>query len=157
MASWMVLERPSRANPAEPELAFLRDGFSWLAFLFPPLWLLWHRLWVEAVATFAVLLAGTALEEAGGLAAGATMVSLLVSIFIGLEGRGLRIAAFQRRGWQVWGVVEADSEDDAETRFAAEADEDADGIPDRYQMNPVASRAGAAPATPVGLLLNPGH
>src|SRR5262245_2591017 len=119
MASWIVLERPRGGYATEPELAFVRDGFSWPAFLFPPLWLLWNRLWIEAVVTVAVLLAGTALERVEGFAAAALVLSLLVSIFVGLEGNGMRVAAFRRRGWQAWGVIEADDEHDAETRYAA--------------------------------------
>ena len=48
MASWIVMQPPDRTRDAD--LAFVRDGFSVFAFLVPPLWLLWHRLWIEAVA-----------------------------------------------------------------------------------------------------------
>ena len=37
------------------DAAFIRDGFSFLAFLLPPLWLLWHRLWIEAALALAAL------------------------------------------------------------------------------------------------------
>jgi len=47
-------------------------------------------------------------------------LSLLVSLYVGLEGQGLRIAALSRRGWRQWGVVEADSLEDAEVRQALE-------------------------------------
>ena len=156
MASWVVLKR-ARQPGAELDLAFVRDGFSFWAFLFPPLWLLWHRLWIEALATVVVLLAATALEQFGGMASAASIVSLLVSIFVGIEGNGLRIAAFERRGWVADAVVEANNVDEAELRYADEIDADADGIPDRYQMTPSPVPAGAAHSQPVGLLLNPGR
>ena len=159
MASWIVMEPPHDrpANQAR-DLAFVRDGFSFVAFLFPPLWLLWHRLWIEAAIAFAALLAGAALERVTGLGLAAPLLSLLVSIFVGLEGNALRIAALRRRGWSDAAIVEADDVTDAETRYAAEADEDGDGIPDRFQIVPTPFPAGAAPAAAqVGLLLNPGQ
>jgi hypothetical protein len=159
MASWVVFEPPQAGRATEEDPAFVRDGFSWLAFLFPPLWLIWNRLWIEAVAVFAVLLTSTALERVEGLGLAALLAVLLVSIFIGLEGNGMRIAAFRRRGWHFWGVVDADSEYDAESRYAAEAELDDERVPDRQRIVPSLNPAGAgtAPDAPVGLLLNPGR
>jgi hypothetical protein len=156
MASWVVLEAPPGARVAEGrELVVLRDGFSFLAFLFPPLWLLWHRLWVEAAVAFAVLLGVTALEQMAGLAISAPL-SLLVSIFVGIEGNGLRIAAWRRRGWLEAAVVDAPNEDDAEARYAAsEDDADAERPADRQPIVP--SVGVPTPAPSVGLLLNPGR
>lgn len=156
MASWVVME-PPRGPRDQQDLAFIRDGFAFLAFLFAPLWLLWHRLWIEAALAFAALLAGAALERVTGLGFAAPLLSLLVSFFVGLEGNGLRVNALLRRGWSVLAVVEADDVTDAETRYAADIDEDGDGIPDRYQIIPSPAPATATPGTPVGLLLNPGH
>jgi hypothetical protein len=158
MASWVVLEAPPGASAASgEELVVLRDGFSFLGFLFPPLWLLWHRLWVEAAMAFAVLLGVGAVERLGGLAISAPL-SLLVSIFVGLEGNGLRISAWRRRGWLEAAVVDARSEDDAETRYAAtEEDAAADRPADRQPIVPSAIPTGAAQPASVGLLLNPGR
>jgi hypothetical protein len=154
MASWVVLEAPPGAAPGE-ELVLTRDGFSFLAFLFPPLWLLWHRLWIEAIAAFAVLMVAAALESTLGLAVSAPL-SLLVSIFVGLDGNAMRIARRRRRGWSSIGVVDAGSADEAETRLA-EADEIGEERPqDRAAIVPAASVASAAPPSP-GLLLNPGR
>jgi hypothetical protein len=158
MASWIVME-PPRGTPApdDRDIAFIRDGFSFLAFLFPPLWLLWHRLWIETALAFAALLLAGGLERVTGFAFAAPFLSLIVSIFVGLEGNGLRIAALRRRGWNFVTVIEADDLYDAETRYAADADEDGDGIPDRFQITPSPGPTGAMPAAPVGLLLNPGN
>ncbi len=156
MASWIVMEKPRDPQGAQ-DIAFIRDGFSFLAFLFPPLWLLWNRLWIEAALAFAALLGGAALERVTGLGLAAPLLSLLVSLFVGLEGNGLRVNALLRRGWSILTVIEADDLTDAETRYAADADEDGDGIPDRYQIVPSPAPVATAPAAPVGLLLNPGH
>jgi uncharacterized protein DUF2628 len=156
MASWVVLQAPPGAGARRgEELVFLRDGFSFLAFLFPPLWLLWHRLWVEAVVTFAILLALSALERAGGVATAAPVLSLLVSIFVGFEGNAMRIARRQRRGWRVATVIDADGVDDAETRYAAGGEADEERPADKRTIVPSMTRA--APGASVGLLLNPGR
>ena len=117
MASYVVMEQPGRAGVAD--VAFVRDGFAWLAFLVPPLWLLWHRFWVEALLAFLVLALLSALGEAGWPFAG-SLLTFAVSLFVGLEGNSMRAGALTRRGWREWGVLEASSLDDAETRYAAE-------------------------------------
>ena len=51
MASYVVMVPPAgQGNRPDLDAAFVRDGFAFLAFFLPVLWLLWHRLWVEAVA-----------------------------------------------------------------------------------------------------------
>jgi hypothetical protein len=119
MAIYVVMEPPAGGNKAD-DAAFVRDGFTWLGFLFSPLWLAWHRLWIEAVLTFVVMAMLSTLGEKLGLEGAGSALSLLVSLYVGLEGQGLRIAALSRRGWRQWGVVEADSLEDAEVRQALE-------------------------------------
>src|SRR5262249_62058490 len=51
---------PLRAagTAADPDrFVFVRDGFSWWAFLLTPLWMLWHRLWL-ALIVYLVFVAG---------------------------------------------------------------------------------------------------
>jgi hypothetical protein len=113
MAIYVVMEPQERASDAT---TFVRDGFSWLAFLLAPLWLAWHKLWVEAALAFVAMGLISVLGQRLGLDWAGSALSLLVSLYIGLEGQGLRIAALRRRGWQEWGVVEANNLDDADIR-----------------------------------------
>jgi hypothetical protein len=120
MAIYVVMEPPAAdAAEAAERAVLLRDGFTFLAFLAPPLWLLWHRLWIEAALAFAVGVGSTALGETAGLGFTGAALSLLVSIFVGLEGPALRINALRRRGWHEWGVVEASGLAEAEIRYLA--------------------------------------
>ena len=125
MAIYVVMEPPAGTRKAD-ETTFVRDGFTWLGFLASPLWLAWHRLWIEAALTFVVMAILSMLGEKLGLAWAGSAPSLLVSLYVGLEGQGLRIAALRRRGWREWGVVDADRLDGAETRHALEADAQTD-------------------------------
>jgi hypothetical protein len=145
MASYVVIEQPGRAGTAD--VAFVRDGFAWLAFLAPPLWLLRHRLWFEAVLAFLVLALLSVLGEAGWPWAG-SLLTLAVSLYVGLEGQNLRVAALRRRGWREWGAVEARNLTDAETRYRAEAAGDGPAVADAPRIVP-----GPAVARPVHAVL----
>ncbi len=121
MASYVAMQPPAAADAAG-DAVLVRDGFSWLAFLVPPLWLLWHRLWAEAALAVILLVLLSALGEIAGFGLTAPLASLLVGLGFGLEGQGLRVAALRLRGWREWGVVQAESADDAELRYAIEAE-----------------------------------
>lgn len=57
MTVYTVLEPPPSGDDLRDaeRVAFVRDGFSWLALLFPLLWLLWHRMWLVLVLWIAVV------------------------------------------------------------------------------------------------------
>lgn len=150
MASYVVMEQPGRVGVTD--VAFVRDGFCWAAFIVPPLWLLWHRLWFEAMLVFLVLALLSVLGETGWPWPG-SLLALTVSLYVGLEGQNLRVAALRRRGWRAWGAVEAASLTDAETRYAAEASDEEPAVSDAPRIVP-----GPTPARPghAGLVLGLG-
>ena len=52
MSIYTVHEPPLKADQSTPDpdrFVFVRDGFSFWAFLFAPLWMLRHRLWLVFV------------------------------------------------------------------------------------------------------------
>jgi hypothetical protein len=113
MASYLILTPPGAPSRSEisdryrDETRFIRDGFSWKAFLFPTLWMLFHRLWLYAIATF--LLQSLALElmrQPGFLAAGAALL-LGVHILAALEGPRALGNRLVGRGWKVSNLVSA--------------------------------------------------
>jgi hypothetical protein len=118
MTSYVVM-LPPRGSPEQrlEQAASIRDGFSWLAFFVPPLWLLWHRLWLEAILVFLLMALLSGLGEAAGFPVTGGLLGFLVSLYVGLEGQAMRIAAMRRRGWQDWGVVDADRQDGADLRY----------------------------------------
>jgi hypothetical protein len=123
MASYQVMEPPQGGSD---DAILVRDGFHVLAFIFPWLWLAFHRLWVEALAVVALglLIAGISSYFELGLVA--TFTSFLVALFIGLEGPTLKVAALRRRGWREWVVVEAEDAADAELRYYTEIEDNTD-------------------------------
>lgn len=115
MAVYVVMEPPGDAGQADGA-RLIRDGFSWMAFILPPLWLLWHRLWIEALLAFVALGLLMVLGELAGFGLAGWSLTLLVSLYVGLEGHAMRVNALRRRGWRDWGVVSADRCEDAEAR-----------------------------------------
>jgi hypothetical protein len=160
MASFVVLE-PRGGGHAEPTAGavFVRDGFRFLGFLLPPLWLLANRLWLEALLVFALGLCLAALAESLGLGLVAPAFSLLLGLYVGLEGPGLKIAALRRRGWAERGVIEADNAAEAEIRYYADvtAVEARPGAADSPWTPPASAlRPGLRPVPALGLLGYPG-
>ncbi|MER8555259.1 DUF2628 domain-containing protein [Mesorhizobium sp. M0976] len=152
MAIYVAMEPPGRSERVDT--TFVRDGFAWLGFLLPPLWLAWHRLWVEAALAFVAMGLLSMLSESLGLESAGSLLSLLVMLFVGLEGQALRIAALRRRGWREWGVVEADRLDDADIRYALETDADSNA---RSPAQRIVPDAALARPTPMGMALGLTH
>ncbi|MGP9818413.1 DUF2628 domain-containing protein [Salinarimonas sp. NSM] len=98
----------------------VRDGFNWAAFFFSVLWMLWHRLWLAALATLVAVVALSvaldALEVGEGAAA---LASLLLAVLIGLEASSLRRWTYARRGMPMVDVVAAPSYDEADALACA--------------------------------------
>jgi hypothetical protein len=121
MSIYTVHQPPLEADAAAAEpyrFVFVRDGFSWWAFLVTPLWMLRHRLWL-ALAIYLVVAAAL---DAGLRALGVSLVtlivaSLLISLLVGLEAGTLRRFKLARRHWRNIGVVTGDDLEDAERRF----------------------------------------
>ena len=121
MLTFTVHEPPNppadRVDRAE-SLVFVKDGFSWSALLFGPLWLLAHRLWWPLLG-YVVLAGGlqavqwlTALDR-GWL----TFATIALHLLVGLEGGALRVRALDRRGWQNLGAVTGKTLAECERRF----------------------------------------
>jgi len=156
MTSYVVMERATGARPAldgaDRDSAIVRDRFTPIGFLLPVIWLAWHRLWLEAGLALAAMLAIGLGGSYAGLGSTAPWLSLLVSLYVGLEGPALRLAALRRRGWREWGVVEADNAADAETRYLAEMLEAPAAAP--VPATPTIPAMPSAPA--LGLFAYPG-
>ena len=120
MAAYSVFAPPlSLTGAAGAErFKFVRDGFSWSAFILGPIWMLFHRLALVLVFWLAfVLVLGVVMRLFGVPAGTASLVFLLVAFLIGLEASSLRSWTLKRRGWREIGIVVADELEAAERRF----------------------------------------
>jgi len=120
MTSYLVLASPGARTPDEKSVV-IADQFTLLGFVAPVIWLLFNRLWFEALAAALVTVAASMLAGAAGQLVLGIAIGLALQMITGLEGRNWRAAALQRRGWRLVDVVEADESDTAFEIHAARA------------------------------------
>ena len=121
MAVYMVYAPPqsagTRLETAE-RFVLVRDRFSWPAFWFGPIWMLWHRLWLALLGYLVLLMGlGVAVRLTGGSSAASFVNALAVALLLGSEAASLRRLNLQRRGFTLCGVVVGDDLEAAERRF----------------------------------------
>ncbi|HVY59510.1 MAG TPA: DUF2628 domain-containing protein [Xanthobacteraceae bacterium] len=121
MAVYSVFEPPgdgANGRAAPDRFVFVRDGFSWGAFLFGPLWMVWRRLWlVLLLYLIVVAVLGIALVAFRASAGAEAAVGIVLALLLGLEAATLRGWTLKRRGWTEAGIVIADGIEFAERRF----------------------------------------
>lgn len=100
---------------ADAQPILVREGFSWGAFIFGPVWLVAHRAWIAAAISLAayVLVAALTSQPAG------VILGTGIALIIGLTGNDLRRWALENRGYLLVHVVAAGGHDDAFTRLLA--------------------------------------
>ncbi len=84
----------------------VREGFSWGALIFGPLWLAVHRAWIAAVLTLAATILIVFLTR--DAVAAALLATLLV--LLGLSGQDLRRWSLDHRGYLLAQVIVARDE-----------------------------------------------
>jgi hypothetical protein len=96
----------------------VRDGFHFWAFVFGPLWLVAHRLWLALIGWIAVLAAIDFAMTALGAGGGAILLAnVLIALLMGFEAASLQRWTLSRRNWRQLEIVVADDEESAERRF----------------------------------------
>lgn len=148
MRLYTVWDPPERWGEAAVGVRtrFVREGFSWLGFLFPFLWLLFNGMWLVLLAFVALTVA---VEAVATLLLGAStgIASLALNIVFGFEARGLLMWSLARKGWRYRGVVSGLTREDAERRWFDRAYGSPEGraAPDSAgEAAPWGPRAGAA-------------
>jgi hypothetical protein len=121
MTVYMVFEPPrAGGDPVRraERMRFVRDRFTWSAFLFAPLWMLRHRLWLAFVGYLvALVVVPPALWLAGGRSGSLLLALFMIHLLIGIEAATLRRRSLARRGWRDLGIVIGDDLEAAERRF----------------------------------------
>jgi Protein of unknown function (DUF2628) len=121
MAIFTVFEPPARDLDSVEHagrFTFVRDGFSWPAFLFGPLWMLRYWLILELIAWVVLIAAVVILARLLPMSSTTTWTLFaLIALLIGFEASTLRRWALRRRGWLELGIVAADDLEGAERRF----------------------------------------
>jgi Protein of unknown function (DUF2628) len=121
MAVYTVHEPPLRAgarSAPEPErFVFVRDGFSFWALLFGPLWMLRHRMWLVLLLYVGLTVALSLVLHLQASATVGAIVWGLLALLLGFEAGTLRRFTLGRRRYRNIGIVVGDDRELAERRF----------------------------------------
>ena len=138
---------------------FVRDGFHFWAFVFGPLWFVWHRLWLALVAD--VVIIATVIGAMMALRIGPDsrlVVLLIVALLTGYEAASAWRWSLSRGWWRQLGVVVADDAEAAERRFFVQWTGEStrvDAALDRPPPTVAPAHSGATPDV-IGLFPQPG-
>ena len=148
MAAFMVMTPPASGDALSDAVrtAFVKDGFSWVALFFAPLWALYHGLWLVLGAWVVVSLAIGAIGDLVSMGAG-QVLSLAFSLLFALEANQLRRWTLQRRGWELAGIVVGRDREDYERRYferllATGQTQNQTPAPERQRAGPPRAHAG---------------
>jgi len=147
--SYYVLTAPASTD-ADRDTKFIRDGFSWLAFLLPLPWLLVKRLWLVALVAVLFYLVAVYIAEQYRLDALPVAFSLVLSLWTALEGGHAQARSLERKGWQIERVIAADRLSDAEEIYFADKASSKSSEPDR-PLPPMPARKAIASSDAVAL------
>lgn len=98
------------------------SGFSWLAALFTPLWLLWHRLWWGLAGYVGLMLALALVYSWVDIADPADLlIGLAMAFLFGASAAELRRWHLARAGWPLVAIVAARNAQEAMLLHARQA------------------------------------
>jgi hypothetical protein len=121
MSVYTVHQPPLKKYEAAPDperFAFVRDGFSFWAFLFGPLWMLRHRMWLVVLGYIVVAVAmQVGLRLVGTSSGGAAFAAFMLALLVGLEAGTLRRFTLGRRRWRNVGTIVGSDRETVERRF----------------------------------------
>lgn len=107
----------------KPEGGFcaVKQGFSWPAFLFPPIWALRSQLWLRGLSLvgFYVALGWFAAVTWDQNHLFPLGISLLIQLIVGAKGSNWRSIALEDRGFRYLGAINARDPEDAEAKITA--------------------------------------
>ena len=124
MIVYSVYEPPIPATELierSDRLAFVKEGFSWPAFLVPLLWLIYYRMWIEFVVLLLVYVGLQLVFGADNQGPALTaFASFAIGVLFAFEANDLRTASLERRGYRFAGVASGRDRIDAERSFFSE-------------------------------------
>jgi len=124
MPTYTVHAPPPKAGEvtSDPQrFLFIRDGFHFWAFLFGPVWLLVHRLWLVFVSyVVVIILTSLCFRLIDAPRPAHAAAAFLVALLVGFEAASLWRWTLTRGGWRTLGFVVGDDQESAERRFFGE-------------------------------------
>lgn len=103
-------------EPKDPSLEVVpvKEGFNWLAFLFSPLWAIWHCLWLWGAGLLIISISvGWAMAKVGWHVYPQGVAFAALALIIGWTANDLRRFNLRRRGFDEVAVLLAENHDRA--------------------------------------------
>lgn len=131
MASYLVLTSPG-APRTDVDARFIADKFSWIAFIFPAVWLLFKRQWTAGIAVAVLQALVTVMTAEPRFMLAGLLIELALRLLVALEGPALVAHRLETDGWTLQSVVTADDLTTAEmiydNQVATEATATGEGV-----------------------------
>jgi hypothetical protein len=121
MAAYLVLS-PKGAKAHDPDSRFVKDGFSWLAALFPVFWALAQSLYFDTVGLLVLRVAGWMMLADARFSEIGLSILAVTSLIYGFEARNRYANRLADRGFRLQTIVSARDIDEAEEIFYADKD-----------------------------------
>lgn len=107
MASYLVLTPPATLRNDE-DARFIADRFSWIAFLFPAIWLLFKRQWIAGIAVAILQSIVTILTSEPRAMLAGLLIELALRLLVALEGPAFVARRLESHGWTLQSVIATD-------------------------------------------------
>jgi Protein of unknown function (DUF2628) len=105
-------------NAPREDALFIKDGFSWPAFLFPAIWFIIKRLWLALALYILAVAVISATASATDLSGGSIFVILLgLNLILGFEANKLNRRALARRGFAEEGPFVGEDLEEVELKY----------------------------------------
>jgi Protein of unknown function (DUF2628) len=158
MASYLVLTSPG-ALKSDENARFIADKFSWVAFIFPAIWLLFQRQWVAGIAVAILQHVVTYLTPEPRLILAGLLIELALRLLVALEGPAFVARGLEAKGWTLKSVITADDLPTAEMIYDHAIATDTTETNDTWKppVMPAAPATTAGNRAAVGLFENYGE
>jgi len=122
MSIYRVYLPPEAEGNFSENFRLIPDGKAIFALIAPPLWLIWHKLWLPLLAYFTVVF-GISLLFAWQPSPMVGLLSALPGLYLLLEGRELIVGKLTSKGWREVTTLEAQNREEAEIKYIISANE----------------------------------
>ena len=115
-----TVHAPAWSPAADSDAVLVPEGVNWAAFVFGPVWALWHGMWRTAIALLVISLGVCGVILAAGMTDAVDMTfSIAIQAALGLWANDWRRYALSRRDFTERAVVSGRNLADAEAHYFA--------------------------------------
>ncbi|MEO0329321.1 MAG: DUF2628 domain-containing protein [Pseudomonadota bacterium] len=119
MTAYCVFLPPTAGDNELEMFRLVPDTKAPWALIAPPIWLTFHKLWLELLVYAGVMMT-IAIIASWQLGTAVLYLSAIPGLYLFLEGNQFLMNRLERAGWRFAATVEGENRDEAEIRYIAE-------------------------------------